>query len=95
MAIGKPNHIHRVIIKSSSYWVKKEYVASLIGLYKNDGAVLYVGNFFLVIYSRYTAKTQQHVIFTLLCNCIGFFHGQILIETATHSCPASFKYAIE
>ena len=25
----------------------KEYVASLIGLYKNNGAVLYVGNFFL------------------------------------------------
>ena len=27
----------------------KEYVASLIGLYKNSGAVLYVGNFFLII----------------------------------------------
>ncbi len=29
--------------------------------------------------------TGQHVIFTLLCNWIGFCHGQILIETATHS----------
>ena len=27
----------------------------------------------------------QHGIFTLLCNWIGFCHGQILIETATHS----------
>ncbi len=29
--------------------------------------------------------TGQHVIFTLLRNWIGFCHGQILIETATHS----------
>ena len=30
-------------------------------------------------------RTGQHVTFTLLCNWIGFSHGQILIETATHS----------
>ena len=29
--------------------------------------------------------TGKHVIFTLLHNWIGYCHGQILIETATHS----------
>ncbi len=29
--------------------------------------------------------TGKHVIFTLLRNWIGFCHGQILIEAATHS----------
>ena len=29
--------------------------------------------------------TGQHVIFNLFCNWKGFCHGQILIETATHS----------
>ena len=36
----------------------KEYVASLIGLYKNNGAVLHVGNFSLIIQPLYTAQTQ-------------------------------------
>ncbi len=32
-----------------SWTPSKEYVASIIDLYKNNGAVLYVGNFFLII----------------------------------------------
>ncbi len=36
----------------------KEYVASLIDLYKNNGAVLCAGIFFLLILSLYLARTR-------------------------------------
>ncbi len=39
--------------------------------------------------------TGQHVIFTLLYNWIGFCHGQILIETATHSLHSLLKRWVE
>ncbi len=35
----------------------KEYVSPLIGLYKNNGSVLHVDNFFLFIHRLYTART--------------------------------------
>ena len=44
----------------------------LQGLYKNNGAVLYVDNIFPLSLLCYTIY-------------IGFCHGQILIETATDS----------
>ena len=55
----------------------KEYVASLIGLYKNNGAVLCVGNNFPFI--------SYGVTFNLIPNCMKFNYGQISIETATYS----------
>ncbi len=36
----------------------KEYVASLIGLYKNNGAVSYIGIYVLLIWSLYLARTH-------------------------------------
>ncbi len=59
----------------------KEYVASLIGLYKNHGAVSYVGNYFPFIYQLYPARTHVN----LIPNCMEFCYGQISIETATYS----------
>ncbi len=65
----------------------KEYVASLIGLYKNNGAVSCVGNYFLFIKNKQTlTKFNGRALHwpNLIPNRIGFFHGQILIENATY-----------
>ncbi len=39
------------------YQCLKEYVSLIIGLYKNNGSLLHVGNFFLFIHRLYTART--------------------------------------
>ncbi len=66
----------------------KEYVASLIGLYKNNGAVSCVGNYYLFITElahRVHPGMSQDVSCNLIPHCMGHCHGQILIETATYS----------
>ena len=45
-------------LDSKGGMVGKEYVASLIGLYKNNGAVSCVGINFLILQSLYLARTQ-------------------------------------
>ena len=40
----------------------KEYVASIIGLYKTNGAVSCVGDYFPFIYQLYPARTQVILI---------------------------------
>ena len=62
----------------------KEYVASLIGLYKNNGAVSCVGICTQLTY-RIHPGVSHDVTFNLIPNRIGFCHGQILIEPATYS----------
>ncbi len=75
---------------TSEVWDIEEYVANLIGSCKNNGAVSYVEIFFSLS-SHFTLSNHlhpgigQHAIFTLLHNWIGFCHGQMLIEPATHS----------
>ncbi len=53
----------------------KEYVACLIGLYKNNGAVLYVGNFFphylATLHGHTTCTLEQGNMLTLPCYAIG------------------------
>ena len=72
----------------------KEYVASLIGLYKNNGAVLNCGIKFLSVWALY----QMHPGTLLGCNKVrryswtGIEYGQILIGTATYSLLQSFVH---
>ncbi len=77
------------LISNTKY---KEYAASLIGLYKNNGAVSCVGIYFLFMLLcckqltyRVHPGVSHGVNFKLPPNHIGFCHGQILIETATYS----------
>ena len=64
---------------------KKEYVASSIGLYKNNGAVSCVGIDFHLCRSLYHARTQlvheikrnMHHGFTETVGFIGSTHGQL------------------
>ncbi len=69
------------------FWQKKQYVSLLILLYKNNGSVLYVDNFF----SLYQPTSTNHLhhgnpnMLPLPCYQIGFYHGQILIVTETDS----------
>ncbi len=63
----------------------QEYVASLIGLYKNNGAVSCVGNYFPFIQPAHPGVSQG-VPGTLVPNCMESCYGQIsIIETATYS----------
>ncbi len=55
----------------------------VLGLHENNGAVLHVDITFLIIWPL--------VILALLHSWIGFCHGQILIETATHSLECHLK----
>ena len=56
----------------------KEYVSLIIGLYKNNGSVLHVVIRLPYFCPLYLART-------LIPNCMGSCHGQILIETETYS----------
>ncbi len=60
----------------------KEYVASLIGLYKNNGAVSCVAIKFLLILHH---KTHKYLGFTQIASWMRFTHGQLWIESATRS----------
>ncbi len=68
--------------QTSSYGVSvwKEYVASLISLYKNNGAVSCVGIDFQL---RHWLSTGHR--YTQILSWILLSHGQIYIATATHS----------
>ncbi len=60
----------------------KEYVARMTCLYKNNGAVSCVVGKCLI--HLFTLPAHRFAS-TLIPNCMGSCHGQILIETATHS----------
>ncbi len=62
----------------------KEYVASLIGLYKNNGAVFCDGNYFPLIQQLYRVISHG-VTCNLIPNCMESCYGQISIDTATYS----------
>ena len=57
----------------------KEYVASITGLYKNNGAVSCVGINFVIFYSLYSIHHRAHMHhgFTEIASLIGFTHGQL------------------
>ncbi len=71
---------------SLSFW-PQEYVASITGLYKNNGAVSCVGKYFPFIQQLYRIylAISQGVTFNLIPNHIESCYGQISIETATYS----------
>ncbi len=58
--VGRKNLSERIVGSRKPVHLKnvKEYVASIIGLYKNNGAVSYVGIHFPLIRSLYHARTQ-------------------------------------
>ncbi len=70
----------QIVIICKEAWGNKEYVASLIELYKNHGAVSCIGIYFLL-----HPGMSHGLTFNLIPNCMRFCHGQISIETATYS----------
>ncbi len=63
--------------------IDKEYVASLIGLHKNNDTFLCVGIDFLLIWPLH--GEQHGITFAGIPNGMQFCYRQIPIETATHS----------
>ena len=59
----------------------KEYVSLLIELYTNNGSVSHVA----IVFLSMTSGVSKGCIFTLIPNCMGPHHGQILIGTETDS----------
>ena len=67
----------------------KEYVAILTGLYKNNGAVSCVSNYFTFIYQLYPARTQ--VIY------LGISHGVTnnFIPNAWNPAMGRYQYRLQ